>query len=114
MELSVKKREKQIMSEYWVSHKRMDADNTRIVQVRAFIKEKDGLSSPSVYTRQQVIDSIEKNNRWITCIYSGKKDGRDYWKPGREIHVIVIKGTKFIRTDRNETEEDNLGELPDF
>ena len=34
---------------------------------------------------------------------------------GAEIHVVEPeKGKKFLRTDRNETAADNLGELPEF
>ena len=33
---------------------------------------------------------------------------------GAKVNVLCTKNEKFLRTDSNETEEDNLGELPEF
>lgn len=102
------------MTEYWVSHKRMDANDERIEQVRARIyREEEGLSSPSTFTRQNVVTSIEEENeanRWYTC----EETNENHYSRRSEIHVYRTDNDAFIRTDRNETEEDNLSELPDF
>lgn len=102
------------MTEYWVNHKRMDANDERIEQVRAMIrKEEGGLSAPLTYNRQEVVNSIEDengNNRWYTC----EETSENHYSRRAEIHVYRTANDAFIRTDRNETEEDNLGDLPDF
>ncbi|GAI66234.1 unnamed protein product, partial [marine sediment metagenome] len=36
------------------------------------------------------------------------------WKRGEDVHIIEVKGKKYIRTDKNEIDEDNLGELPEL
>jgi len=106
------------MGEYWVSHKRKDEKDIRIERVKAMEKkQEDGLKSGKEYTRSQVVDSIEdtkNNNRWITCKFNRKEGGTTYWNPGEEIHVYRTDNDAFIRTDRNKTEDDNLGELPEF
>ena len=33
---------------------------------------------------------------------------------GADIHVVEVNNTKYLRTDKNKTEADNLGELPVF
>jgi hypothetical protein len=106
------------MPEYWVSHKRKNVDGARIEKVKAMSKKPEGGLNPGeIYTRNQVVKSIEdttKKNRWITCKFSKKEGDTNYWTPGEEIHVYRTENDAFIRTDRNETEEDNLGDLPDF
>ena len=106
------------MTEYWVSHKRMNQDETRIESVKALIKKPEGgLLQGKEFLRDQVVNSIEDTkvkNKWITCKFNRKEGDTIFWDPGEKIHVIVIHGTKFIRTDKNHTESDNLGELPDY
>ncbi len=103
------------LAEYWVSHKRMNADGTRIDQVKTMMKKPEGgLNIIGEYTRNQVVNSIENDNDWFTCIFDRKEGKMTYWNKGEEIHIITVNGTKFIRTDKNETESDNLNELPDF
>ena len=102
------------MGEYWVSHKRMNADDTRIIKVKAMEKLEKSLSASKEYTRSDVVSSIEKKNNWITCTFVEKKENKNIWRSSAEIHIIEIRGNKFIRTDRNQTAADNLGELPEF
>jgi len=106
------------VGEYWVSHKRKDDEDIRIEQVKAMSKKQEGGLNPGKeYTRSQVVDSIEdteNKNRWITCRFNRKEGDTTYWDPGEEIHVYRTDTDAFIRTDKNETEEDNLGDLPDF
>ena len=74
---------------------------------------KGGLDSIIEYTRQQVIDSIKGHNKWYTCIEKQKNpDGSTTYTIGEEIHILPVGNDEFIRTDRNETPSDNLGNLP--
>lgn len=99
-----------IMGEYWVSHKRMNEDNSRIKEVRAMTVTGKTLNPPLNYSRKDVIESIEKNNGWFTC----QSKDKNTWTKKAEIHVIQVENEKFIRTDRDTTPSDNLGELPVF
>ena len=98
-----------IMAEYWVTHKRMDEEKTRIIKVKAMLMT-NGLLHPEEYSRECVVERIENGNKWYTCKH---KEGKT-WIKGAEIHVIEIGKEKFIRMDRNNIKSDNLGELPDF
>lgn len=97
------------MAELWISHKRMNADNTRVIKVLA-MKANDKLSGAMDTDRQYVVQSIEQGNKWYTC----KSTGDKRWTREAEIHVLEVDGEKFIRTDGNKEKSDNLGELPDF
>ena len=35
-------------------------------------------------------------------------------KKGEDVHIVKVDDEKFIRTDKNETKKDNLGNLPEF
>ena len=98
------------MDEYWVSHKRMDTNDTRIEQVKAMKRKKGGgLEDPVVYAREQAVNSIKDDNEWFTCEDTPKK-----WIRREKIHIMKVGDEEFIRTDKNQTPSDTPGELPDF
>ena len=92
----------------------MNAEDTRINEVRAMILTDNGLSSPLGYDRRGVIQSFNNNDKWYTCLFKEERDGKNIWTKKAEIHIVEIDGENFIRTDRNKIKSDNLGELPEF
>lgn len=100
------------MGEYWITHVRRK--EKRIEQVKAFIRTVEGLSNPSLYDKNAVIQSINNGDRWYTCLLNEKRGARNIWALKAEIHIVELGGGKFIRTDKNITKADNLGELPSF
>lgn len=97
------------MAEFWISHKRMSDDGTRIIKVKA-MKLIDVLTVAKEIPRETVVKSIEQSNNWRTC----KRTSSKRWEPKADVHVLEVDGEKFIRTDKNRVKSDNLGELPDF
>ncbi len=59
------------------------------------------------WSRERIVSSIEDGKVFYT---THLKDNKWVW--GEEVHVIEVKGKKYIRTDPNPKEEDNLGKLP--
>jgi hypothetical protein len=97
--------------EYWVSHIKMK-DN-HIQQVKAFLNTVEGLKNPNLYNREEIVRSIdEKDKNWFTCVLKEKIGEKRVWEKGAQIHTIEINNKKYIRTDGNSKESDNLGELP--
>ena len=92
----------------------MNAEDTRINEVRAMMPTDNGLSSPLGYDREDVIQSLNNNDKWYTCLFKEERDGKSIWTKKAEIHIVEIDGENFIRTDRNKIKSDNLGELPEF
>ena len=104
------------MSEYWVCNKRPEFGRIKEVLAMEYIREDKKLKSRIEYNRSDVIKSIENNNSWFTSTLT--EDNKR--KKGAEIHVVSVENEKselfekFIRTDRKEMTEDNLGDLPTF
>ncbi len=97
--------------EYWISHVKIK-DN-RIQEVKAFLNTVEGLKNPNIYSRDEIVKSIDtKDNKWYTCVLKDKITGSRVWEKGSKIHTVEINGEKYIRTDKNKKESDNLGELP--
>jgi hypothetical protein len=87
----------------------MNDDRTRIERVYAMQKTTTGLGMRMEFARREVIESIKQSDNWFTC--TGTK--KSYYKKGEEIHILLVRGEEFIRTDRYLTPKDNLGSLPD-
>ncbi len=97
--------------EYWVSHVKQKDDH--IQQVQAFVNTVEGLKNPNLFTREEIVKSIDtQDDKWFTCMLKEKVSGRRVWEKGAKIHTVEIDGKKYIRTDGNKKESDNLGELP--
>lgn len=69
----------------------------------------DILGNKDKMKRDEVIDKIESGRSFMTIYRNNGK-----WRKGEDVHIIKVKGKKFIRTDNNEKESDNLGDLPTF
>ena len=94
-------------AEYSISRVRYDHHNRRIQLVRVHTEPSHFLLGN--YARHQVVESIGRGDRWITILQDDV-----HWRRGADIHVVVVNGREYLGTDRNEVEEDNLGELPEF
>lgn len=68
---------------------------------------------PTYLSKDDVVDLIEGNKgKFIT---QPKSDPTTGLRPtGPEVHVFPRLGRKYLRTDRNEIEEDNLGDLDTY
>lgn len=99
------------MAEYWVSH--IDLKDKHIRNVKAFINTVEGIKNPNIYPREEIVKSIDENDdNWYTCMLKDKVSGKRVWEKGAKIHTVDFEGEKFIRTDGNKQDSDNLGELP--
>ncbi|MDD2890229.1 MAG: DUF3892 domain-containing protein [bacterium] len=67
------------------------------------------LGTPEIWFRKEIISKIEEGSVFST-VY--KDEG--VWKRGEDVDTIEIEGVKYIRTDRNRSGEDNLGNLPEI
>ncbi len=68
------------------------------------------IDSPQLWTREQVIHRIESGTRFITAF---SNNGSDFY-PGDDVRVVTAANwKKYLRTDGNRTDADNLGSLPE-
>jgi len=96
-------------ADYLISGVRYDQDHRCISELKVHEYKDDKVSVASIWTRSQVVRSINCDHHFIT-IY--KKEG--LWTKGEDVRVIEIEGKKYLRTDSNKIKKDNLGELPEF
>jgi len=96
--------------DYAVTAVQYNHDETEIKQVERYEVGESSLLNKTTVGRATVVADIESGSDYTTAL----KNDNDKWSLGEEIHVLEINGEKYIRTDQNNTEEDNLEDLPTF
>lgn len=96
-------------ADYGISAVRYDVNHQRIEKVKVHKDNGDTIGSPSEWTRAQVVLTIEAGNTFVTILNQGGS-----WRKGQNVHIVVINGVKYIRTDQNRQASDNLENLPEF
>ena len=87
-----------------------DEDTRHISQVKARINPASGTLEPlRVYTKSEILNQIDTGFYVVTMV----KGGVDH-VVGAEVMAYTINGKRYLKTVANDTEEDNLGELPTF
>lgn len=61
-------------------------------------------------TRAEVVKDIDTYNK---AVYTATKRS-GVWYEGSRVNTVTVSGVKYLRTDRNSTARDNLGELPEY
>lgn len=98
--------------DYVITAVRYDDDHSRITHVKrgAYDNEENHFSTPVKTDRETVVESIEDEEQHYTVVEND--EGTYDW--GDEVEVMEVGGEKFIRTDGNNEDSDNLGGLPEF
>jgi len=97
-------------ADFGISAVRYSTDETHIDKVKVH-EDKDTTMGPGVEkTRKQVIAGMKLGQTYVTIL----KGSDEKWKRGQDIHIIVVDGEEFIRTDANQKKSDNLENLPEF
>lgn len=97
-------------ADYLISAVRYNAAETHIDKVQVRQDEGDSVGSPSTVERTTVVSRLEAGYTFVTIV----KGANDKWQRGAKVRIVTVKGKKYIRTDADATEEDNLGSLPRF
>lgn len=66
----------------------------------------DILSSPIDISRESMLKKITDEKKHVMTVFRNEKG---QWEQGEDVRVT---SKKYLRTDPNDTEEDNLGDLP--
>lgn len=93
--------------DYWISE--VCYKDNHIESVRIYKDNEVVYGLEETWTVTSVIDTINEGNNISTMI---KKNGR--WCAGAKVEVVDLKGTNYIRTDRDSSAKDNLENLPKF
>lgn len=97
-------------ADYGISAVKYNSRGTHIDQVRVHKDNGDSIGAPKVWLREQVVSALETGYTFVTI----PKNNQGNWIRGRNVEIIKVNGTKYIRTDRNSIASDNLENLPRF
>jgi hypothetical protein len=67
-----------------------------------------GVGSVTIQTRSWVLGRMDARYSFCTIV----KDSAGEWRKGALVNIVTVNGKRYLRTDANRTEKDNLGELP--
>lgn len=68
------------------------------------------LSEKKEFSKEQIIFFIENGFSVKTAYEISEKE----WDKGSQVNVVKFKDGKYLRTDNNNIEEDNLDNLPNY
>jgi Protein of unknown function (DUF3892) len=85
-------------------------DHSFIVETKTHDDYGDNISNSRIEKRIEVVAKL--NDKKTYCTILKNNDGK--WQKGEKVDIIKVNGREFIRTDRNQKESDNLGNLPKF
>ncbi|NUW66940.1 DUF3892 domain-containing protein [Vibrio coralliilyticus] len=97
-------------ADYLISAVRYNPEHTHITHLYAHEDKGESFGEGASYTRQAIVDAIEKGTTFVT-IY--KNDQGKYSK-GQKVFVIKVSGISYLKTTDNNKDEDNLENLPEF
>lgn len=97
-------------ADYVIAAVRFKKEKKHIEQVKLYPDLGEQLGTEQTKSRQEVVQLIEAGTTFKT-VY---KNESGKWSKGDDVGIVLIRGSKFIRTDGNSIEEDNLGELPEY
>ena len=98
-------------ADYVIVGVQYNEDKSQILRVRRCPDLGDELGGMEIVSRERVVYDIHRGTSHATAYLI---PGDNAWQMGNDVGIVTVKGTDFIRTDRNHTEADNLGRLPDF
>lgn len=96
-------------ADYLISEVRYDSKKDHIIRVKSHEDKDTSVGSAFEETRSSVVDKLKIGNTYCTIVKASGK-----WSRGSDLHVVKVGGTEYIRTDKNQTAKDNLGNLPEF
>lgn len=94
---------------YGISAVRYNQARSHIDYVKVHEIIDNTVNNPETWSRNDVVSKLESKYSFITILKTSTG-----WNAGEDVHVIIVNGRKYIRTDRNNTESDNLKDLPEF
>ena len=89
---------------------RYEKERRRIQKVKARIYAGMSSKPEQDFLREEIIEMIDNDYVVETRI----RITRDSYEPGAPVLTYMLNGERYIKTEANDNEEDNLGELETF
>jgi len=99
-------------TDYLISEVKYDADHSRIEKVKTHEYLGDKMKKePIIEKREDVVKNLHNDKKYFTVL---RTEGKNKWKKGQKVDIFPLGDEEFIKTEKNDKKEDNLGELPEF
>lgn len=97
------------MADFYITAIKFSNDNTHISQVLIHKPHGEGrMYKGEIYTKNQVVRLLEQGYKVETANYNYKKGN---WIIGANVGIVSVDSKKYLRTDPDSIESDNLGNL---
>jgi hypothetical protein len=97
-------------ADFVITKVKYNHEHTHIVEVETRADTGDSISSDT--RRMNREDIVSARLRSITFVTTFLREGK--WQKGEDVRVVTVHGERFIRTDNNSVNADNLGSLPEY
>jgi hypothetical protein len=97
-------------ADYGICKVHYDNDHDYIETVKIREDLGDSIGSEVEKKRSWVVKKIEDGTTFVTILKN--EDGK--WEKGQDVHIVTVNGKKYIRTDQNDKDSDNLENLPEY
>ena len=96
-------------ADYLVIAVQYGSNSDSITNVKVKADYGDTTGDTEIKSKSSVVSMIKKGTTFITSLL---KDGK--YQKGENVSVFTYEGTDYIRSDKNETQKDNLENLQTF
>ncbi len=97
-------------ADYYIEKVRYNKSHTRIVWVSVRQDSSSRLSGAHNMVRKKMVSLMREGKQFMTIF----RNAEGKYRKGQKISVVRVKGTEYIRTDRDELEKDQLEDLPEY
>ncbi|AXW50040.1 hypothetical protein CJO91_20035 (plasmid) [Ralstonia solanacearum] len=97
-------------ADYLIFAVRFNAKRTHIDQVRVAVDNGDTVGATSEHDRQTIVSAIKNGTTFVT-IY---KNAGGNWDKGKQVYIVPISGSEYLKTIADNKLVDNLDNLPEF
>lgn len=97
-------------ADFYIEKVRYNKDHTRIVWVSVRQDSDRKLSGAHNMMRKKMMSLMQEGKQFMTI----HRNPEGKYRKGQKISVIRVKGIEYLRTDQNQTEKDQLEDLPEY
>ncbi|BCM11202.1 DUF3892 domain-containing protein [Ralstonia pseudosolanacearum] len=97
-------------ADYLISAVQFNPKRTHINRLEIAPDNGDGVGKFLIYERETIVSAIKKGTTFSTIYRNG--DGK--WNKGKEVFIVPINGTEYLKTVADNKLVDNLDNLPEF
>ncbi len=97
-------------ADYYIEKVRYNKDHSRIIWVSVREDSSKKLSGAYNMVRKRIMSLMHDGKQFMTIF----RNDEGKYRKGQKILLISVKGNEFIRTDADQTEKDQLENLPEY